>query len=115
MNASSKDGIIVDLLTTINRMRALTDAESRLLERTIRRVDRIKGRQTRPWTVKEDLRLRVIMRKRVRQTIPERFRPCDDVRRLAEEIGRTPEAIQRRIHKLRKMDKGSGERSAVRG
>ena len=102
----TRDELTLQRLGEIERQRALTNDESVLLERVIRRMDRSRERD-RPWswTPAEDRKIRMFMAKRARACLPKPFQRNDEVRNLASEMGRTYWAVLRRIERLRKMDK----------
>lgn len=94
-------------LDRIGRVRELSEEESLLLERTLRRHDRQSGRRTRPWSKREDQKLERLIAKRARIGLPKPFTRNDEVRRIAADMGRTYWAVLRRIERLRKRAKGS--------
>lgn len=85
----TRDAQTVAELDAISRRRVLTDAESRELERAVRRTERLRGRVTQPWLPKHDAMLRrmVLRRKRVAE--------------IAQELGRTENAVWVRLKRLR--------------
>jgi hypothetical protein len=105
----TKDELTLRRLGEIERQRALTPEESLILERAVRRMDRNRERD-RPWTWSpaEDHKIRMFMAKRARASAPKPFRPNDEVRELAKQMGRTEWAVRRRMERLRKKDKGRG-------
>lgn len=109
-----KDEIIIRLLSEINRFRSLTEDESKMVERAISRAARAERRRKidrswyRPWKPSEDRKLIALMNKRARVGRSRAFKPCDDTRNLAKQLGRTVDAVERRIAKLRKAGKGPG-------
>ncbi len=76
---------VIALCNALGRYRALTDDESRLLERA---VDR-KPAATRRWTHADDAKLQRLRRTRLR--VPE----------IANELGRTPWAVYTRLRDLK--------------
>lgn len=95
---------IISLAEALGRFRALSDEESDLLyqaidreRRRLLRAEGVAARQTRPWTVKE-IRALSVRIKRGGSINSIAFE-------VAEKLDRTPQAVRRRIYKLRK---GSG-------
>lgn len=89
----NRDGKTIADLEAVGRTRILTEAESMMLERAVRRAMREDGRQTRPWLPKHDLALARAVRARKR------------VRDIAKLLDRTELAVWRRLAKLRKDGK----------
>lgn len=109
----SRDETIVDLLGSLQRVRALDQGETALLERTVRRLT--PPRDIWKWSAAEDRKLKMFIRKRARIGRPKPFQPNDEVRQLAAEMGRTYMAVHRRIERLRKRMKCSQADSKARG
>lgn len=85
---ATADQIIIELAGALGKERALTDRESRWLERALWRVDGYNRRQSKRWT-EDDARLR--------KMLIEGQRPAQ----IAVKLKRTPRAIYRRMYKLR--------------
>lgn len=95
-----RDETIVHLLGTIQRHRDLTTDESALLERTVRRIT--PKREVWRWSDREDRLLLKVIKRRASQGRPKPFERNDEIRKLAETLGRTYFAVHRRIERLRK-------------
>ncbi|MES2902674.1 MAG: hypothetical protein V4696_00670 [Pseudomonadota bacterium] len=100
-----RDQTIVTLLEKLNRHRELEPEERVLMDRTIRRIT--PKRDVWRWSEKEDRLLLAFMKRRTRAGRPKPFQPNDEVRNLAEELGRSYFAVHRRIERLRKAGKCS--------
>jgi hypothetical protein len=91
---------IFETLDAISKRRALTDAESRELERVQRLIERNRSGQERStpraWSKEEDRALRVLMRRR------------GAVKVLAPLMGRTETALYRRAASLRQAEDRGG-------
>lgn len=96
----SRDQTIVDLLGRLQRVRALDDIETILLERTVRRLT--PPREIWRWSEREDRILKAFIKRRARIGRPKPFQPNDEVRQIAASMGRTYMATHRRIERLRK-------------
>ena len=83
--------VIVELLEEIGRFRALTDAESRLLERVLQANQIRQGRRF--WTHTEDALLKRLVAKGFTAIT------------IAERMERTPDAVRTRIKVIRKPKK----------
>ena len=95
-----RDQTIIELLGKLQRCRDLDEVETALLDRTVRRLT--PKREVWRWSEKEDRLLKAFIRKRARTGRPKPFQPNDEVRQLAEQLGRTYFATHRRIERLRK-------------
>lgn len=95
-----RDQTIVTLLEKLQRCRDLEPEESALMERTVRRLT--PKREVWRWSEKEDRLLQSFIRRRARAGRPKPFQRNDEVRALAQELGRTYFAVHRRIERLRK-------------
>jgi hypothetical protein len=107
-----RDQTIVGLLETIQRERDLRDEESALMERTVRRLT--PRREVWRWTHAEDMQLLPIIR-RIKTLGPRPFRRNDEIRQLAQKMGRTEWAVIRRMERLRKRMKCSNAKSRAKG
>lgn len=108
-----RDQTIIALLEKLNRHRELDQDERVLMERAIRRLT--PKREVWRWSEKEDRLLKALIRKRARIGGPRPFERNDDVRKIAEELGRTYWAVHRRIERLRKAMNCSGAKRKARG
>lgn len=100
-----RDQAIINLLEKLQRARPLDEAETLLMERTVRRLT--PKREVWRWSAKEDRQLIAFMKRRARIGRPKPFQQNDEVRKLAAEMGRTYMAVHRRIERLRKREKSS--------
>jgi len=91
---------IVDLLQELRRVRGLTTEESALLERTISGLG--PKRSVWRWSAKEDRKLILLIRKRGFSLRVKPFETNREVLEIAESMGRTYEAVHKRIQRLRK-------------
>lgn len=96
----SRDETIVNLLGSLQRHRDLDHGETALLERTVRRLT--PPREIWRWSAQEDLKLKAFIKRRAKTGRPRPFEGDDEVRELAESMGRTYWAVHRRIERLRK-------------
>jgi hypothetical protein len=96
----SRDETIVNLLGSLQRIRDLDQGETALLERTVRRLT--PPREIWRWSAQEDLKLKAFIKRRSKTGRPRPFEGDDEVRQLAESMGRTYWAVHRRIERLRK-------------
>lgn len=97
-----RDQQIIDLLGKVQRCRPLSDDETVLLERTVRRLK--PKRSVWFWHPDEDrVILDLMARRRRRRAPPKLFHRNDEVRLLAIRLGRTEWAVRRRMERLRKM------------
>jgi hypothetical protein len=105
-----RDQRIVSLLETLQRERDLRPDESSLMERTVRKLT--PRREVWRWSQSEDMQLMPIIR-RIRTLGPRPFSRNDEIRQLAEKLGRTEWAVIRRMQRLRK--KCSNSRKTQKG
>lgn len=82
---SGKDEAVVELATALGRYRALSDRESRLLERSLKDMARLKCGGNKPWTKDQDRLLLTKLNKGKRPPV------------IALEMKRTVRAIWRRM------------------
>lgn len=91
MNAiPAGDAAVIVLAEALGRHRALTDSESLILERAINR----QPKRDRRWSREEDRMLLKMCGRRVQARIT--------AAAMAAQLGRTPEAVRRRLCDLRK-------------
>ena len=91
---------IVELLAELKRVRGLSAAESELYERTLAGLG--PKRSIWRWTAKEDRRLILLIKRRGHSLRIKPFETNREVLELAESMGRTYEAVHKRIQRLRK-------------
>lgn len=108
-----RDQTIVTLLEKLGKVRDLDETESSLMERTVRRLT--PKREVWRWSEKEDRLLLALIRRRARKGRPKPFQRNDEIRNLADELGRSYFAVHRRIERLRKRRKCSDARRQVKG
>lgn len=108
-----RDQTIVDLLSELQRCRDLQPKESALLERTVRRLT--PKREVWRWSEKEDRLLKAFIRRRARKGRPKPFQRNDEVRNLADQLGRSYFAVHRRIERIRKGRKCSDASQKAKG
>lgn len=106
-----RDEAIVELLEKLQRERDLKEAELVLMERTVRRLT--PKRSIWRWYHNEDQQLMPIIQ-RIKAKGPRPFRRNDEIRLLAQKLGRTEWAVIRRMERLRKK-KCSNSRSSGKG
>lgn len=107
-----RDQTIIALLEKLARHRELDETESSLMERTVRRLT--PKREVWRWSEKEDRLLLSIIKRRARRGRTKPFQRNDEVRRIAEQLGRTDWAVYRRMERLRKRCKCSDERKRAK-
>lgn len=95
-----RDQTIVQLLEKLARHRELQPEESSLMERTVRRLT--PKREVWRWSEKEDRLLLAMIRRRARVGRPKPFQRNDEIRNLADQLGRSYFAVHRRMERLRK-------------
>lgn len=95
-----RDRQIIGLLDKLSRFRPLDDEESSLMERSLRQLGPKRGVWR--WQPHEDRAIKALMRKRAKNGGPKPYQPDDDVKILAERLGRTYWAVIRRMERLRK-------------
>lgn len=100
-----RDMTIVALLEKLARERDLDPDESALMERTVRRLT--PKREVWRWSEKEDRLLLAMIRRRARMGRPKPFQRNDEIRNLADQLGRSYFAVHRRMERLRKRRKCS--------
>ena len=93
-----RDEVICDLLERLCRSRPLTDDESVLLAKTMLRLG---TKQMRRWTRNEDKAVRRLMARRLERGPVQPFVRNDEVRVLAQRLGRSYMAVHRRMERLR--------------
>ena len=96
------EGVVVELLDRIGRVRSLRDDESILLEKLVRRSQRGQ-RRTHKWTPEND---RTLLRVQHRRR---------GVAKYAEEIGVSEGAAWFRLDSLRKKLRGGNDAAKVKG
>lgn len=92
MTIHTGDAAVVYLAEELGRCRELTEAESRILHRAMRRD----AGANRSWTPSDDTKLRKMSKAGIRSP------------QIAKTLGRTPEAVRRRLCDLRKREKVRG-------
>lgn len=107
-----RDQTIIKLIEAIERERPLNEFESSLSERTVRRLT--PRREVWRWSHSDDEQLMPIIR-RIRILGPRPFRRNDEIRQLAEKLGRTEWAVIRRMQRLRKRMKCSNASGKAKG
>jgi hypothetical protein len=80
--------------------RALTEEESVLLERSLRRL--APKRDVWRWSAKDDRKLILLIRKRGYSLRIKPFERNDEVQRIAQDMGRSYLAVLKRIERLRR-------------
>jgi hypothetical protein len=80
--------------------RALTEAESLSLERALLRLG--PKRDVWRWSAKEDRKVVMLIKRRGYSLRIKPFERNDEVRRLANDLGRSYESVLKRIQRLRK-------------
>jgi hypothetical protein len=111
--ATWRDQTIVGLLEKLARERNLTDDESTLMERTVRRIT--PKREVWRWHPDEDRMIKDLLARRRRRGPPKPFKRNDEIRLLAIQLGRTEWAVRRRMERLRKRRKCSRAQPASEG
>jgi hypothetical protein len=112
-----RDEAIIQLIERIGRERDLHPDESAMLHRAVRRLK--PKRAVWRWSEAEDRAIRELLSRRpirlryVRYAKP--FQRNDEVRALAEKLGRSEWAIYRRMERLRKRAKCSDARKSREG
>src|SRR4051812_23616300 len=91
---------IVGELEATQASRVLTDEESWLLERSLRRLG--PKRDIWRWSEKDDRRLRLLFKKRGFALQPKPFQRNDEIRLIAQSMGRSYEAVLKRLQRLRR-------------
>lgn len=91
---------IVDLLGELRRIRGLTAEESELHERALAGLG--PKRTIWRWTAKEDRKLVLLIKKRGFSLRVKPFETNREVLEIAESMGRSYEAVHKRIQRLRK-------------
>jgi hypothetical protein len=79
--------------------RALTDDESAMLERALRRLG--PKRDLWRWSAKDDRRLKLLIKRRGYSLRIKPFAKNDEVQRIADGMGRSYLAVHKRIQRLR--------------
>lgn len=103
-----RDHTIIDLLGKVQRCRPLSDEETNLLERTVRRIK--PKRSVWFWHPSEDQQILNLMARRRRRRIqPKPYQRNDEIRLLALHLGRTEWAVRRRMERLRKAKRGAAK------
>jgi hypothetical protein len=105
--------IVAGTAAVVSRERVLSADESAHLESAVRRLT--SRRDVWRWTAKENQLLKAFIRKRARIGRPRPFQPNDEVRRLAQEMGRSYMAVHRQIERLRKRMKCSNAKRGAKG
>jgi len=98
----ARDQIIFSVLDEISRHRPLTAPESELMEIAIHRLGLM--REKWHWTPWEDEMIVRLLKRRAERRWKRRERPAraaHEVRELAEELGRSYWAVQRRLERIR--------------
>jgi uncharacterized coiled-coil DUF342 family protein len=96
----------LDELEAIQADRPLTNEESEQLERILRRLG--PKRDIWRWSAKDDRKLKMLIKRRGFCLRIKPFQRNDEVQRIAEDMGRSYEAVLKRIQRLRsKMSKGT--------
>lgn len=106
-----RDQTIITLIESIERERPLNEVESNLMERTVRRLT--PRREIWRWSHNDDEQLMPIIR-RIKMLGPRPFRRNDEIRQLAQKLGRTEWAVIRRMQRLRKRMKCSNAGSRAK-
>lgn len=91
------------LLQELRRYRALSPDEKELMQRATAGLGPKHGIWR--WSAKEDRQIMAFMRTRATTGLPRPYQPDDSVRELAAQLGRTYEAVHKRIQRLRKRSK----------
>ena len=110
-----RDQTIVRLLEKLSRHGELSEEDSVLMERTVRRLK--PRREVWRWTEEEDRQIKRLIARRpirlryVRYAKP--FKRNDEVRVLAEKLGRSEWAVYRRMERLRKCSEARKRRKGV--
>jgi len=99
----ARDETICDLLERLCRVRPLTSDESALLTKTLLRLGR--GQHSWRWSRRDDMVLWLLIHRRLKNGGPKPYQPDDEVRRVAERLGRSYMAVHRRMERLRKRSK----------
>jgi len=94
---------IIVLIEEARNTRDMTEQERRLLAYAKSRIDR--KREVWRWSEWEDRELRLFIAKRRHTGRPKPFQQDDQVRIIAERLGRSYMAVHRRIERLRKKDR----------
>lgn len=105
---STEDGwrcrAIIGLIEEARASRDMTEEERRLLAYARSRVGW--KREVWRWSEWEDRELRLFLAKRRHTGRPKPFQRDDQVRLLADRLGRSYMAVHRRLERLRKMSRG---------
>jgi hypothetical protein len=100
-----QDKTVIELLEKISRLRDLQPEEQILMQRTSSRL-----KPKRPvwrWKITEDRQILDLVLRRKRLGRPKPFQRNDELRLLAEKLGRTEWAVRRRMERLLKCSDAS--------
>lgn len=100
-----RDQAIIGLLEKLGRHRELEPEELTLMERTVRRLK--PRREVWRWHPSEDEQIKALIRRRKRLGRPKPFQRNDEIRLLAQRLGRTEWAVRRRVERLRKCSRAA--------